>query len=59
MTSQEGVAYNGHFCCTCVFNQFGDVERCVPRPGVHSAARLASGAAASYRDISEAPQFPR
>jgi hypothetical protein len=40
---QEGTAYNGHFGCTCyhplfVFNQFGDVERCVLRPGnVHSA----------------------
>jgi Transposase DDE domain group 1 len=40
---QEGSAYNGHFSCTCyhplfVFNQFGDVERCVLRPGnVHSA----------------------
>ena len=39
---QEGSAYNGHFGCTCyhplfVFNQFGDVERCVLRPGnVHS-----------------------
>jgi len=31
---QEGSAYNGHFGCTCyhplfVFNQLGDVERCV------------------------------
>ncbi len=40
---QEGSAYNGHFGCTCyhplfVFNQFGDLERCVLRPGnVHSA----------------------
>src|SRR5690348_707053 len=40
---QEGSTYNGHFGCTCyhplfVFNQFGDVERCVLRPGnVHSA----------------------
>jgi len=40
---QERSAYNGHFSCTCyhplfVFNQFGDVERCVLRPGnVHSA----------------------
>jgi hypothetical protein len=40
---QEGSAYNGHFACSCyhplfVFNQFGDVERCVLRPGnVHSA----------------------
>ena len=35
---QEGTAYNGHFACTCyhplfVFNQFGDLERCVLRPG--------------------------
>ncbi|MCZ6743498.1 MAG: IS1380 family transposase, partial [Alphaproteobacteria bacterium] len=40
---QEGTAYNGYFACTCyhplfVFNQFGDLERCVLRPGnVHSA----------------------
>jgi hypothetical protein len=40
---QEGSAYNGHFGCTCyhplfVFNQFGDLERCMLRPGnVHSA----------------------
>src|ERR1051326_7357078 len=40
---QEDSAYNGHFGCTCyhplfMFNQFGDVERCVLRPGnVHSA----------------------
>ena len=40
---QEGAAFNGHFGCTCyhplfVFNQFGDLERCVLRPGnVHSA----------------------
>jgi Transposase DDE domain group 1 len=40
---QEGSTYNGHFGCTCyhplfVFNQFGDLERCVLRPGnVHSA----------------------
>ena len=40
---QDGSAYNGHFGCTCyhplfVFNQFGDVERCVLRSGnVHSA----------------------
>ena len=40
---QEGTAYNGHFGCSCyhplfVFNQFGDLERCVLRPGnVHSA----------------------
>jgi hypothetical protein len=40
---QEGSAYNGHFGCTCyhplfLFNQFGDLERCMLRPGnVHSA----------------------
>src|SRR3954454_13843906 len=40
---QEGSAWNGHFRCTCyhplfVFNQFGDLELCVLRPGnVHSA----------------------
>ena len=42
--AQEGSAYNGHFGCTCyhplfIFNQFGDLERCMLRPGnVHSAA---------------------
>src|SRR3954462_12806642 len=40
---QEGSAWNGHFRCSCyhplfVFNQFGDLERCMLRPGnVHSA----------------------
>src|SRR5919106_754268 len=40
---QEGSAYNGHFRCSCyhplfLFNQFGDLERCLLRPGhVHSA----------------------
>jgi len=40
---QEGAAYNGHFECMCyhplfVFNQFGDCEGAVLRPGnVHSA----------------------
>src|SRR4051812_25315088 len=40
---QEGSAWNGHFGCTCyhplfVFTQFGDLERCMLRPGkVHSA----------------------
>jgi DDE family transposase len=40
---QEGSAYNGHFDRTCyhplfVFNQLGDLERCVLRSGnVHSA----------------------
>src|SRR5215218_5828749 len=40
---QEGSACNGHFRCTCyhplfLFNQFGDLERCMLRPGnVHSA----------------------
>jgi hypothetical protein len=41
--AQEGAAYNGHFRCACyhplfLFNQFGDLERCLLRPGhVHSA----------------------
>jgi Transposase DDE domain group 1 len=40
---QEGSAWNGHFGCTCyhplfLFNQFGDLERCILRPGnAHSA----------------------
>ena len=40
---QENSVWNGHYQCTCyhplfVFNQFGDLERCVLRPGnVHSA----------------------
>ena len=40
---QEGSAYNGHFGCTCYhplfcFNQFGDLEHSLLRPGnVHSA----------------------
>jgi hypothetical protein len=40
---QEGLVWNGHFGCTCyhplfVFNQYGDLERCLLRPGnVHSA----------------------
>jgi hypothetical protein len=40
---QENSVGNGHYQCTCyhplfVFNQFGDLERCVLRPGnVHSA----------------------
>src|SRR3712207_914930 len=41
--SQEGATWNGHFRCTCyhplfLFNQFGDLERCLLRPGnAHSA----------------------
>ena len=40
---QEGLVWNGHFGCTCyhplfLFNQFGDLERCLLRPGnAHSA----------------------
>ncbi len=39
----DGSAYNGHFGCTCyhplfLFDQFGNLERCLLRPGnVHSA----------------------
>jgi hypothetical protein len=41
---QEGSVWNGHFSCTCyhplfLFNQFGDLERSLLRPGnAHSAA---------------------
>jgi len=41
--AQEGTAYNGHFGCTCyhplfLFNQLGDLERSLLRPGnAHSA----------------------
>ena len=57
---QEGSAYNGHFACTCyhplfMFNQFGDLERCVLRPGnVHSAdgwRALLEPVIARYRGI--------
>ena len=40
---QEGAAWNGHFRCSCyhplfLFNQFGDLESCLLRPGnVHGA----------------------
>ena len=40
---QQGTAYNGHFGCTCyhplfLFNQYGDLERCLLRSGnAHSA----------------------
>ena len=56
---QEGTAYNGYFACTCyhplfVFNQFGDLERCVLRPGnVHSAhgwLDVLAPVVARYRD---------
>ena len=44
---QEGSAWNGHFGCTCyhplfVFNQFGNLKRCVLRPATSIA--LTSGA---------------
>jgi hypothetical protein len=57
---QEGSAYNGQLACTCyhplfVFNQFGDVERCMLRPGnVHSAdgwRALLEPVVARYRGI--------
>ena len=56
---QEGSAYNGHFGCTCYnplfcFNQFGDLERCLLRPGnVHSAENwrlVFEPVVARYRD---------
>jgi hypothetical protein len=63
---QEGSAYNGHFGCTCyhplfVFNQLGDVERCVLRCGnVHSAdgwRALLEPVIARYRDRVERLYF--
>ena len=56
---QEGSVWNGHFGCTCyhplfVFNQFGDLERCVLRPGnAHSAEewhRVLEPVLARYRE---------
>lgn len=56
---QEGSAYNGHFGCTCYhplfcFNQFGDLERVMLRPGnVHSAddwLSVMEPVVARYRD---------
>ena len=40
---QEGSAWNGHFGCTCyhplfVFNQFGNLERCLLRPVNYNSA---------------------
>src|SRR5262249_55709656 len=42
---QQGSDYNGHFGCTCdhplfVFNQVGDLERLVRRPGHHHSAKF-------------------
>ena len=41
---QENSVWNGHYDCTCyhplfVFNQFGDLERCVPASGQRSQRR--------------------
>ena len=42
-TASRRAVWNGHFGCTCyhplfLFNQFGDLERCLLRPGnAHSA----------------------
>ena len=42
---QEGTAYNGHFECNCyhplfLFNQLGDLERCMLRRGNHASAKF-------------------
>ena len=42
---QQGMAYNGHFECTCyhplfLFNQFGDLERVMLRRGNHASAKF-------------------
>jgi hypothetical protein len=62
---QEGSAYNGHFGCTCyplfVFNQLGDVERCVLRSGNVHGADGARGAGTGDRPLPgdrEASLFP-
>ena len=55
---QEGTAWNGHFSCTCyhplfLFNQFGDLERCLLRPDNAPQRRgLATGAGAGDRPLS-------
>src|SRR4051812_27386392 len=63
---QEGSAYNGHFRCTCyhplfVVSQFGDLERCLLRPGnVHSAEEWRSvlvPVIARYRGRGLVPYF--
>ena len=57
---QEGSAWNGHFRCACyhplfLFNQFGDLERCMLRPGnVHSAEGWRVGAGAGDRPLPRA-----
>ncbi len=56
---QDGSAYNGRFGCTCYhplfcFNQFGDLERSLLRPGnVHSAdgwREVLESVVSRYRD---------
>jgi hypothetical protein len=63
---QEGSNFNGHFGCTCyhplfVFNQFGDLERAMLRPGhVHSAngwREVLEPVVARYRDRKLARSF--
>jgi hypothetical protein len=57
---QEGTAYNGHFGCTCyhplfLFNQVGDLERVMLRPGNRGSAkywrRRRLPVIARYRDL--------
>ena len=56
---QEGGAFNGHFGCTCyhplfIFNQFGDLERAMLRPGsVHSSKGMAGSARAGRGALSQ------
>ena len=65
--SQVGSVYNGYFACNCYhplfcFNQYGDMERALLRPGnVHSAddwRRVLEPVIARYRS-SEFPRFFR
>jgi len=63
---QEGSAYNGHFGCTFyhppfVFNQLGDLERCVSAGEWALGRRQAWGVGASDRPLpryGEAALFP-
>lgn len=64
---QEGSAWNGYFRCECYhplfcFNQFGDVERAMLRPGNVSSAddwrSVLDPVVARYRDV-EIPRYFR
>ncbi len=63
MAGRIGTAYNGHFGCECyhplfLFNQDGDVERALLRPGNVAIADDWRSALERYRDLN-APKFFR